>query len=143
VAPCANEAEAAHAAAAAHSARLSILLADDNVDSAEMMRDLLDALGHEALLAHDGAGALALVEQQVQRARAPDVIILDIGLPDMDGAELARRLRAMPALARTRLVAHTGYGAPHDREKTTAAGFDVHLVKPASIEQLQAALRQE
>ncbi len=143
VAPSANEAEPTRAAAAANSGRLSILLADDNVDSAEMMRDLLDALGHEALLAHDGAGALALVEQQVRSARAPDVIILDIGLPDMDGAELARRLRTMPALARTRLVAHTGYGAPHDREKTMAAGFDVHLVKPASIEQLQAALRQE
>jgi|GEM_PF-267922 len=144
--PCANDASdaaAAPAAAAQHRERLSILLADDNVDSAEMMRDLLDALGHEALLAHDGAGALALVERQVQSARAPDVIILDIGLPDMDGAELARRLRAMPALARTRLVAHTGYGAPHDREKTSAAGFDVHLVKPASIEQLQAALRLE
>jgi CheY-like chemotaxis protein len=107
-----------------------------------MMRDLLAALGHDAVLAHDGAGALGLVAGMVERAQAPDVIILDIGLPDMDGAELARRLRAMPALAATRLVAHTGYGAPHDRDKTSAAGFDVHLVKPASIEQLQAALRR-
>ncbi|MFL6708971.1 MAG: response regulator [Massilia sp.] len=115
---------------------LSILLVDDNVDSAEMMRDLLEALGHQVMLTHDGAGALALAA-----VHAPDVMILDIGLPDMDGDALARRLRHMPALAHTRLVAHTGYGAPHDREKTRAAGFDVHLVKPASIEQLQAALR--
>lgn len=126
----------ADADADAASAALSIILVDDNVDSAEMMCDLLAALGHHAVLAHDGAGALALAARQ-----APDVMILDIGLPDMDGSELARRLRAMPALAATRLVAHTGYGAPHDRDKTRAAGFDVHLVKPASIEQLQAALR--
>ncbi len=120
---------------------LSIILVDDNVDSAEMMCDLLEALGHHAVLAHDGAAALALAAARATASDAPDVMILDIGLPDMDGSELARRLRAMPALAATRLVAHTGYGAPHDREKTSAAGFDVHLVKPASIEQLQAALR--
>ena len=121
---------------------LSIVLVDDNVDSAEMMCDLLEALGHRAVLAHDGAAALALAASLARDGgAAPDVMILDIGLPDMDGSELARRLRAMPALAATRLVAHTGYGAPHDREKTSAAGFDVHLVKPASIEQLQAALR--
>ncbi len=115
---------------------LSILLVDDNVDSAEMMRDLLVALGHTVELAHDGASALALAA-----LRTPDVMILDIGLPDMDGAELARRLRALPALAHTRLVAHTGYGAPHDREKTTDAGFDFHLVKPVAMADLQAALR--
>ena len=132
----------APAAEPAADAGLAIILVDDNVDSAEMMCDLLEALGHRATLTHDGAGALALAQAVAAgSARAPDVMILDIGLPDMDGSELARRLRAMPALAATRLVAHTGYGAPHDREKTTAAGFDVHLVKPASIEQLQAALR--
>ncbi|MFC0134014.1 hybrid sensor histidine kinase/response regulator [Massilia eurypsychrophila] len=115
---------------------LSILLVDDNVDSAEMMRDLLVALGHTVELAHDGASALALAA-----LRTPDVMILDIGLPDMDGAELARSLRALPALAHTRLVAHTGYGAPHDREKTSDAGFDFHLVKPVAMADLQAALR--
>jgi PAS domain S-box-containing protein len=115
---------------------LSILLVDDNVDSAEMMRDLLVALGHTVELAHDGASALALAA-----LRTPNVMILDIGLPDMDGAELARRLRALPALAHTRLVAHTGYGAPHDREKTSDAGFDFHLVKPVAMADLQAALR--
>lgn len=118
------------------SAALSIVLVDDNVDSAEMMRDLLEALGHSVELAHDGASALALPGQG-----APDVMILDIGLPDMDGSELARRLRAMPALAATRLVAHTGYGAPHDRAKTSAAGFDFHLVKPVSMADLESALR--
>lgn len=75
--------------------------------------------------------------------RALEVMILDIGLPDMDGSELARRLRAMPALAATLLVAHTGYGAPHDREKKSAAGFDFHLVKPVSMADLQSALRSD
>jgi PAS domain S-box-containing protein len=120
---------------------LSIILVDDNVDSAEMMSDLLEALGHSARLAHDGASALVLAHSMAASGAAPDVMILDIGLPDMDGSELARRLRALPAFAGTRLIAHTGYGAPHDREKTSAAGFDVHLVKPASMEHLQAALR--
>ncbi|WLI91188.1 response regulator [Massilia sp. R2A-15] len=115
---------------------LSIILVDDNVDSAEMMRDLLCALGHTVDIAHNGADALALAA-----ARAPDVMILDIGLPDMDGSELARRLRKLPALAATRLIAHTGYGAPHDRDKTREAGFDFHLVKPVSMDDLQAALR--
>ena len=121
---------------AAAAPSLAIILVDDNVDSAEMMRDLLSALGHSVRIAHDGAGALALAA-----ARPPHVMILDIGLPDMDGSELARRLRALPALAATRLIAHTGYGAPHDREKTSDAGFDFHLVKPVSMDDLQAALR--
>jgi CheY-like chemotaxis protein len=129
---------AAASAASAASAGLSIILVDDNVDSAEMMRDLLEALGHSVKLAHDGASALALAG-----ARAPDVMILEIGLPDMDGSEQARRLRTMPSLAATRLVAHTGYGAPHDREKTSAAGFDFHLVKPVSMADLQTALRTD
>ena len=120
-------------------AGLSIILVDDNVDSAEMMRDLLEALGHQVRLAHDGAERAGVG----RRPRAPEVMILDIGLPDMDGSELARRLRVMPALAATRLVAHTGYGAPHDREKTSAAGFDFHLVKPVSMADLQSALRSD
>jgi CheY-like chemotaxis protein len=115
---------------------LSIILVDDNIDSAEMMGELLGALGHAVQVAHDGASALALAA-----ARTPDVMILDIGLPDMDGSELARRLRAQPALAAVRLVAHTGYGAPHDRQKTLDAGFDFHLVKPVSLADLQKALR--
>ncbi|MDB5953188.1 MAG: hybrid sensor histidine kinase/response regulator, partial [Massilia sp.] len=115
---------------------LSIILVDDNIDSADMMGALLGALGHSVEMAHDGAGALALAGE-----RTPDVMILDIGLPDMDGSELARRLRAQPALAAVRLVAHTGYGAPHDRQKTLDAGFDFHLVKPVSMAELQKALR--
>ncbi|MDB5936532.1 MAG: hybrid sensor histidine kinase/response regulator [Massilia sp.] len=126
------------AVAASRSAALSILLVDDNIDSAEMMGDLLAALGHRVELAHDGASALVLAA-----LRVPDLMILDIGLPDMDGSELARRLRALPALAATRLIAHTGYGAPHDREKTREAGFDFHLVKPVSMADLQEALRAD
>ena len=117
---------------------LSIVLVDDNIDSAEMMSALLEALGHVVAMAHDGAGALALAA-----ASTPDVMILDIGLPDMDGAELARKLRAQPALAAVRLVAHTGYGAPHDRQKTLEAGFDFHLVKPVGMDELQKALRAQ
>jgi PAS domain S-box-containing protein len=117
-------------------AALAIILVDDNIDSADMMGELLGALGHAVEVAHDGAGALALAA-----ARTPDVMILDIGLPDMDGGELARRLRAQPSLAAVRLVAHTGYGAPHDRQKTLDAGFDFHLVKPVSLDELQKALR--
>jgi PAS domain S-box-containing protein len=125
------------AATGATGSSLSIILVDDNIDSAEMMGELLGALGHEVAMAHDGAGALALAA-----AHTPDVMILDIGLPDMDGSELARKLRAQPALAAVRLVAHTGYGAPHDRQKTVDAGFDFHLVKPVSLDELQKALRE-
>jgi signal transduction histidine kinase len=135
-APSQQAGEALPAERGRGAAALSIILVDDNVDSAEVMRELLMVLGHDVEIAHDGTSALELAA-----LRTPDVMILDIGLPDMDGSELARRLRAMPGFADVRLVAHTGYGAPHDREKTRAAGFDFHLVKPASMAELQSALR--
>ncbi|MDB4966542.1 MAG: Chemotaxis protein methyltransferase CheR [Myxococcales bacterium] len=111
--------------------RTRVLLVDDNVDAVELMAEALREAGHEVEVAHDGAGALVAVE----RFR-PEVAVLDLGLPVMDGVELAGRLRARPELSAMRLVALTGYGQPHDRRRTAAAGFHHHLVKPTSVEEL-------
>jgi two-component system, chemotaxis family, CheB/CheR fusion protein len=106
-----------------------VLITDDNRDSAESMAMLLTAMGHEARTVHDGPQALQLV-----KTFSPEVIFLDIGLPHgMNGYELARRLRRHPALERALLVAMTGYGQEEDRQKSMAAGFDHHLVKPADL----------
>jgi len=128
----------APAAPAGQEARLRVLLVDDNIDAMDMMGFLLSELGYDTLTASDAHGILALAEKE-----RPDVIVLDIGLPGIDGYQLARLIKAHPALAHTRLVAHTGYGSPDDREKARAAGFDAHLVKPAQLSALQAALRGE
>jgi CheY-like chemotaxis protein len=117
---------------------LKILVADDNVDAAETLSALLEMLGHEVSIAHTAQDAL-----DVAPHKAPRMLFLDIGLPDMDGHELARRLRATPATAAAVLVAVTGYGQPEDRERALRAGFDHHLVKPvqfAAIQELLAAL---
>lgn len=113
-----------------------LLLVDDNLDSSEVMGELLTAMGHEVYLANDADRALALA-----RAHQPDVIILDIGMPKVDGYALARMLRAEPAFAHTRLIAHTGFGSAQDRQKTRDAGFDFHLVKPANFDDLERSLR--
>jgi CheY-like chemotaxis protein len=112
-----------------------ILVVDDHVDAAELLAELLELLGHETRVAFDAQSALEIVQ-----TFHPDVALLDIALPQMDGYELARRLRQLPALHRTRLVALTGYGRPSDREGSAAAGFDAHLVKPIEISQLEALL---
>ena len=114
---------------------LRILIVDDNEDGAEMLSDLLQAQGYLARVAHDGPAGL--------RAAAlfnPDVAFLDIGLPVMDGYELAARLRELPRLKTLRLIALTGYGQASDRERTRAAGFQHHLVKPVSLENVEAVL---
>jgi signal transduction histidine kinase/HAMP domain-containing protein len=108
-----------------------ILLVDDNADAAEMLRMLLDDAGHEVRVAADGPSALAAVE----RFR-PDVALLDIGLPGMDGYELAVRLRSDPRLQGIKLVALTGYGREPDRARAMATHFDEHLVKPVPADQL-------
>ncbi|MES2741957.1 MAG: response regulator [Pseudomonadota bacterium] len=113
----------------------TLLLVDDNVDSVEIMQQLLSAMGHLVYTANHATTALQMAE-----LHRPDAIILDIGLPDIDGYALARLLRAQPQFAVTRLIAHTGYGSPQDREKTKAAGFDFHLVKPADFEALTRAV---
>jgi signal transduction histidine kinase len=105
-----------------------ILVVDDNADAAESMGDLLEMLGNSVAIAHDGAEALRIVG-----AFNPEVCIVDIGLPAMDGYELARRLRESDCLARgARLIAVTGYGQPTDQQRSAEAGFDAHLVKPVN-----------
>ena len=114
---------------------LKILVVDDNVDMARSIATLLKSLGHKIVLAHDGPSAL-----EHARSQGPDVILLDIGLPGMNGYEVARRVRAMPGGHVIRLVALTGYGQAEDRRRALDAGFDDHLVKPVEPERLQQVL---
>lgn len=111
---------------------LSALVIDDNRDAAEMLAALLEAHGHETSLAFDGREGVRLAARE-----QPDVILLDIGLPDMDGYQVARRLRSDPALRGVVLVAVTGYGAEEDRRRALESGFDVHLSKPIDYATLQ------
>jgi signal transduction histidine kinase/CheY-like chemotaxis protein len=120
-------------------AALRILVVDDNEDAADTLAMLLEASGHEVLVEHGSLAALERARAGGEKG-APQVCLLDIGLPDMDGAELARRLRARPETAGALLVAVTGYGQDSDRERTRAAGFDHHLVKPIDLEKLHAIL---
>jgi two-component system CheB/CheR fusion protein len=115
---------------------LRMLIVDDNRDAAETMAMLQELRGHQTLTAHAGADAIIAAA-----AFLPEVVLLDIGLPGMDGFEVARRLRAMPALAGSFLVALTGCGSEEDRERAKEAGFDEHLVKPANLELLREWLR--
>lgn len=115
--------------------KLRILVVDDNVDAAQMLAMLLQASGHEVLVEH---GSLRAIERA--RIDLPDVCVLDIGLPDVDGNELARRLRIQPETGRATLIAVTGYGQEHDRKNAFAAGFDHHLVKPVDAAKLISIL---
>jgi two-component system, sensor histidine kinase len=115
--------------------RMKVLLVDDNADSREMHALLLETDGHAVFEAPDGIMALELFRQE-----RPDAAIIDIGLPDMDGYDLARRIRADPAGLNVTLIALTGYGFPEDRQKSRVAGFDRHLVKPATPDDLRREL---
>ncbi len=110
---------------------LSVLIVDDNADAARMLAMYLQAMGHEVRTAFDGHSALALARQ-----RFPRVMLLDIGLPDMDGYALVRSLRALPGACDALYIALTGYGQPEDRERSRDAGFDEHLTKPVDAEEL-------
>jgi signal transduction histidine kinase len=112
-----------------------ILIVEDNVDARETLRKLLELQGHRVRVAAEGATALEAV-----RAAPPEVALVDIGLPGMDGYEIARRVRANPG-RRVTLIALTGYGLPEDRRRSAEAGFDLHLVKPVDYEKLEEALR--
>ncbi|HEX8031004.1 MAG TPA: ATP-binding protein [Vicinamibacterales bacterium] len=112
-----------------------ILIVDDSRDGGESLAILLRVLGAEVALAHSGRAALDCVD-----SFKPDVVLLDIGMPGMDGYEVARRIRANPANQRISLIALTGWGQEEDRRRSVAAGFDHHLVKPADIEQLRQLL---
>jgi two-component system CheB/CheR fusion protein len=111
-----------------------VLVVEDNVEGAEALRMMLELDGHEVEVAHDG-------REGVVRARAfhPDVVLCDIGLPELDGYEVARQLRADAAF-HARLVAVTGYALPEDRRRAAEAGFDLHIAKPPSPDQLHDAL---
>jgi PAS domain S-box-containing protein len=112
-----------------------VLVVDDSADAALSLAKLLRQRGHEVRVAHDGPSALAAA-----RGDPPEVAFLDIGLPGMDGCELARRLRQEPRLRGALLVALTGWGQEEDRQRTRAAGFDHHLTKPADPEALHRLL---
>ena len=122
---------------AAGRASVSIMIVDDHADGVQTLAALLSAQGHQVVMAEDGASALKLAA-----GRAIDVFILDIGLPDMDGHELARRLRASSEGREALLIALTGYGQAQDRALSKAAGFDHHFVKPVDSAALAAVLGQ-
>jgi signal transduction histidine kinase/DNA-binding response OmpR family regulator len=112
-----------------------ILLVDDNVDAAQSLATLLRLQGHDVRLAHEGITALKTAE-----SFQPEVVLLDIGLPGMDGYEVAERLRRDVKLGDALLAALTGYGRDDDRRRSRAAGIDIHLVKPVDLDALQAML---
>jgi PAS domain S-box-containing protein len=116
---------------------LRILLVDDSVDGVGLLKLLLEKLGHEVVVAHDGSSALNTVN-----SFTPEVVLLDIGLPGMDGYQVAQRLKALPQLQNTQLVALTGYGQERDREQAFASGFSHHLVKPLDMDVLNDLLRR-
>lgn len=112
-----------------------ILVVDDNLDTADSLALLLELGGHEVRTTHDGVRAL-----EVAQAFQPDVVLLDIGLPRMDGYEVAERLRLHPETRRSLLIAISGYGQDEDRQRAFAAGFDHHLIKPVDYETLKALI---
>ena len=115
--------------------RLRVLLVDDNAEVADALGMALEVMGNAVSIEHDGPGALARAKTETF-----DVCLIDIGLPGMDGYELARHLRASPGSQGAVFVAHTGYGQEDDRKKSEAAGFAHHLVKPVGILDLQNVL---
>lgn len=127
----------AHAPPAAESGSVPrrILLVDDNEDSVRTLSRLLEVMGHEVRSATSGLETLSIAKEF-----APDVILLDIGLPGMDGLEVSRRLRTQAQFDKTVLVALTGYGSPEDRQHTEEAGFNAHLVKPVDLTALKELL---
>jgi two-component system CheB/CheR fusion protein len=112
-----------------------IVVVEDNVDSCEMLCELLGATGFECASANDGLAGYELIART-----KPDVAIVDVGLPKMDGFEVARKLRADPKNAATYLIALTGYGQPADRKRAREAGFDEHVVKPVQPDKLLTLL---
>jgi CheY-like chemotaxis protein/two-component sensor histidine kinase len=125
---------APEAAPARPKRRLHVLVVDDNRDAAESLAELVTLFGHDVDVAFDGPAALEKV-----RARRPDVVLCDIGLPGMDGYEVARALRAAHD-GRLRLVAVSGYAQPEDVRQATLAGFDEHVAKPADPDRIEAVL---
>jgi signal transduction histidine kinase/CheY-like chemotaxis protein len=116
--------------------RRHVLLVEDNRDMARALQRLLEDQGHRVDTAYDGPSGLESAERL-----EPEVVVLDIGLPGLDGFELARRLRKLPSLAETRLIALSGYGERRDRDRAMAAGIDHHLTKPIDVADLDRLIR--
>jgi two-component system CheB/CheR fusion protein len=117
--------------------RVKVLVVDDNVDLVEMLSMVVEGAGHHVRKAFDGrSGISAALEYQ------PDLILLDVGMPDMDGTEVAKELRRHRDVAGARIVALTGWGQAEDRERTADAGFDDHLTKPADPARIQQILEE-
>jgi DNA-binding response OmpR family regulator len=112
-----------------------LLVVEDHEDTAEMYRMLLELAGHEVRVARTGEQGLALL-----RDAPPDVVLIDVGLPDIDGYALARRVRAEPGGDRPHLVALTGHASTDDRDRARQAGFDHYFSKPVDLEALTALL---
>ena len=120
---------------------LRILVVDDNRDSADSVAMMLELMGNEICTAYDGAEAIAAAARF-----GPDVVLLDIGLPKLNGFEVCRRLRAQPQAGALVIIAQTGWGQDEDRRRTLAAGFNYHMVKPIdpiALMQVLAGLRKE
>jgi CheY-like chemotaxis protein len=112
-----------------------ILAVDDNKDAVESLALLLTMMGHEVRVAYEGFTAM-----DAARTYEPEVVLLDIGLPGMDGYQVARWLRRQPALAKVLLIAVTGYSQPEDRRRSREAGFDYHMAKPVDLDVLERLL---
>jgi signal transduction histidine kinase len=125
------------AAPAEDTAALRVLLVEDNRDTAESMRMLLEACGHKVAVAYDGVAGVA----EARRFR-PQAVLCDIGLPELDGYGVARALRNDPTLSRIRLIAVSGYGRDEDRRRASQAGFDCHFTKPIEYEEIRQALEE-
>jgi len=121
---------------AADGPRRRILVVDDNVDAAEALGDLLRDYGHEVVTAHDGAQAL-----ENARLHRPEIVLLDISMPEMDGYEVAKRIRSDLGLGDAVLIALTGYGEDQHCRLTREAGFDQHVTKPVDASRLEELLR--
>jgi two-component system CheB/CheR fusion protein len=115
--------------------KLRVLIVDDNEDAANTLGRLLTLMGKEVRVVHSGPVAIAEVVRF-----SPQVVLLDLGMPGMDGIETANHIRARPAGREVALVALTGWGQEHDRQMTEEAGFTAHLVKPVNLEQLEVVL---
>src|SRR5262249_13393655 len=115
--------------------RRRILLVDDDVDAARSLALLLEFLGQDVQQAHDGISGLEIAETY-----RPDLVLLDLGLPQMDGYEVASRLRQRPQLSHTVVVAMTGYGSDADRRRSLEAGCHHHLTKPVDLRTIQDVL---
>ena len=133
--PAPAEGEAGPETGSHRAAGLRILVVEDHADSAEMLAYLLRLEGHEVRVAADGAAAIELAP-----GFGPEVVLCDIGLPGMNGYDVAARLSERPEAARTRLVALSGYGQAEDRRRSHEAGFDFHLTKPVEPDALVALL---